>query len=355
MENNVEVRKKPPAQMYSRIFTGGVDFNDFFKLQERCEKNGEDWVNVCEELGDRNYTYAQEQLKINRTITARYFFLAAQVMYRLGQYGFVELTDERLRLYHKLADSFTMAAKLFDPPMEEVKIPYKGYNMDGWIIMPKNAPKSCPIVIMIPGATGFKEEFFTQAQHMVERGLAVLLIDGPGQGTTLYFNKGYLEIEIEKAYSTMVDFVVNDGRFGKIGMTGGSTGGYYVPRAAATDKRIAACGINGGSYYPQEITEFAPIYHHKFALLCGVDDEKMKELFPKMTLDGLAEKIDCPLLILHGRDDPIFSVKGVQRIYEEAKTKDKTIKIYPGAWHCCTGYETEAFRTQADWMAEHLK
>ena len=83
----------------------------------------------------------------------------------------------------------------------------------------------------------------------------------------------------------------------------------------------------------------------------------MRESLPAAWIPthGLAEKIECPLLILHGEADPIFSAAGVQRIYDEAKSKDKTILLYPNAWHCSLGYDNEAARLMADWMAERLK
>lgn len=354
MGNNDQRRVKPPAQLDSRMLAGGVDFLDYLRLQKRCGEDGEDWVHVCEELGDYNYNYAKKELEEGHSITAKYFFMAAQAVYRVGQYGLMELNEEKLRIYHKIEDSFSSYAMLYDPPMEKVKIPYKDYNMDGWLILPKSVNYPCPVVLMIPGATGFKEEFINQAQNMVDRGLAVLLMDGPGQGTTLYFNKGYLEVNVENAYIKMIDFLENDKRLSNIGVIGGSTGGYYVPRVAAVDKRVKACVLNSGSYYPQEICDFAPIYHHKFALLSGVSNEEMNEMWPKMTLEGLAEKIECPLLVVHSDTDPIFSLKGVQRIYDEAKSKDKQIKIYPGTWHCAGGMESEAFRFMADWLADHL-
>jgi len=355
MSTQAQVRTKPPAQLDSRMLAGGVDFLDYLTLQERCVRGGEDWVSVCEELGDQHYAHAQQEVENGHVQTARYFFFVAQAAYRVGQYGIVELTDERLRLYHKLDDSFHAFAKLYDPPMEKVEIPYKDYTMDGWLMRPKESVPSAPVVLMLPGATGFKEEFMLQAQNMVDRGLSVLLMDGPGQGTTLYFNKGYLELNIEDAYAKMVDFLEQDDRFGQIGISGGSTGGYYVARAAAVDRRIKACVWNSGSYYPQEICDFVPMYHHKFALLFGASDDEMNDIWPRMTLEGYAERIECPLLIVHSESDPIFSLKGAQRTYDEAKSVDKELKIYPGTWHCQAGAESEAFRYMADWLADRLK
>lgn len=349
-------RRRPVAQAYDRILGGGADFNDFLFLQRRCDFGGEDWVKVCEERGDRDFTYAMEQLELGREKTACYYFLAAECMYRIGQYALNDITEEKTRLYEKLTTSTEYVARLDEPAWEKVEVPYKNYMMDGWLMTPENMPEHSPIVIYIPGATGFKEEYVMLAKNYVERGLPVLLIDGPGQGTTLYNNGGTLEIEVEKAHGAIIDWVLADGRFSdQIGLAAGSTGSYFIARTAACDRRIKACALNGGSYAPEEITEFQPAYRHKYALLYGVEDAQMDEIFLKMTLEGLAEKIECPLLICHGDKDPLFSWKGVQRIYDEACSEDKTIRIYPDGEHCCQGYGRESGIYMADWMREHLK
>lgn len=50
-----------------------------------------------------------------------------------------------------------------------------------------------------------------------------LAAEFPEPPTTLYFNKGYLELEVEHVYSKMVDWIKADGHFGKVGISGGST------------------------------------------------------------------------------------------------------------------------------------
>jgi dienelactone hydrolase len=354
MEGHPDAQLRPVAQVPSRLLSGGVDVCDYLRLTERTEGDGEDWVAVCEQLGDVASRHAEEAEAEGHGATAHRFYRNAEALYRVGQYGITELTDDKMRLYRKLLDRFARAAHLADPPLEEVNIPYNGFDMHGWIQLPENASSPCPIVVVIPGATGFKEETAAEAQLMVDRGLAVLNIDGPGQGDTCYFNHGYLEIEIEKAYRTMVDFLETDPRFGQIAISGRSTGGYYVARAAATDERLAACVINGGSYAPEEILAVRPWYLRKFAILFGTDDETAAGLLPRMTLAGLAERIACPLLIVHGEKDPIFSVPGVQRIHDEARSADKQIRIYAGAGHCANGSETEAYNGMADWLSDRL-
>jgi dienelactone hydrolase len=354
LDTGTAARERPVAQVPSRLLSGGVDVCDYLQLAARTEAGPEDWVAVCEELGDAAARHAQASLDEGHELTARRFFRNAEALYRVGQYGITELSEEKLRLYRKLVDCFGRAAGLADPPLQEVDIPYGGVAMHGWIQLPAQPRAQQPIVIVIPGATGFKEETAAEAQLMVDRGLAVLNIDGPGQGVTCYFNGGYLEVEVERAYRVMVDYLSADPRFGKIAISGRSTGGYYVARAAAQDPRLAACVVNGGSYRPEEILDVRPWYLRKFAILFGTDDETARKRLSQMTLEGLAQRIDCPLLVVHGEADPIFSVSGIRRLFDEAPSADKELRLYAGAGHCANGRETEAYNGMADWLADRL-
>jgi alpha-beta hydrolase superfamily lysophospholipase len=53
-------------------------------------------------------------------------------------------------------------------------------------------------------------------------------------------------------------------------------------------------------------------------------DERLKEAFPKITL---------PVLILHGTADRAARVSGSQMFYDAVGAKDKTLKLYAGAFH----------------------
>jgi len=79
-----------------------------------------------------------------------------------------------------------------------------------------------------------------------------------------------------------------------------------------------------------------------------------KELLPQMTLEGLAEQIECSLLIAHGDPDILYAVEGVQRLYDEAPSKDKTIKLWKGAGHGAHEVNTECSSYCADWLADRL-
>ena len=354
--SHTELRKRPINQSTGRMLGSGVDPGDFTKMVARTDA-GEDWVRVCEELGDAALALAETAIEQGHTLTARRFYLNAQACYRVGQYGIIEFTDEKLRLYRKLLDSFAKGAALYDPPLQQVSIPYKDYQMDGWLWLPADAADDCPVVLYIAGATGFKEEKHFTCGEMVQRGMGVLNMDGPGQGSTLIFGGGALEVEIEKAHSVMIDRLYElRPRLRKLGIWGESTGGYYVARTAAVDKRVSACVVRGGSYYPMEVLRLGRDWLEKFARLYLSDDLEYveKELMPRMTLDGLAFQIECSLLIAHGDPDILFSLEGVQRLYDEAPSKDKTIKTWKGAGHGAHEVNTECTAYCSDWLVDRL-
>lgn len=351
-----EVRRRPYTQFTGRMLGNGVDPIDYMKLMVRSD-NGEDWVDACEELGDRAYAHAEEEIQKGHRLTARRFYLNAQAAHRIGQYAIIEFTEQKLRMYRKLMDAYAKGVELYDPPLQKVAIPYKSYSMDGWMWLPKDTGEDCPVVLFIPGATGFKEEMHFVCEALVDRGMAVLSMDGPGQGSTLIFNGGALEVEIEKAHSVMIDFIRAEYPYlGKLGLWGSSTGGYYVARTAALDKRVSAVVVRGGSYYPIEVLSLGTDWLDKFARLYLADDlERVRtQLLPSMTLEGLASQIDCSLLIVHGDPDRVFSLQGVQRLYDEAPSKDKTIKTWKDAKHCADDENTECVTYGADWLADRL-
>lgn len=50
-------------------------------------------------------------------------------------------------------------------------------------------------------------------------------------------------------------------------------------------------------------------------------------------ISKVVDKINLPLLILHGDADRLTMPGGSQQLYDGAKSKDKTLKLYPGLYH----------------------
>ncbi|KAF2318538.1 hypothetical protein GH714_008752 [Hevea brasiliensis] len=59
-------------------------------------------------------------------------------------------------------------------------------------------------------------------------------------------------------------------------------------------------------------------------------------------LQGSFEKVEVPLLIVHGGDDVVCDPACVEELHRRASSKDKTLKIYPGMWHQLVGEPEES-------------
>src|ERR1700688_2736518 len=73
-------------------------------------------------------------------------------------------------------------------------------------------------------------------------GYDCLTFDGPGQGYALWKDKLYFRPDWEKVISPVVDYALSRPEVDpkRIAVQGISQGGYWVPRAVAFEKRIAA-------------------------------------------------------------------------------------------------------------------
>lgn len=356
MMNNIkeEISATIRTLPIDRAITNGLDVNDFVVLMNEFEKGG-DYVEICNRLGDSSRERAEQSVSQNCLMSARTFYLNAVAAYRVGQYTIIPDTDKKLEMYRKLIDCYGKVTKLFNPEIERIEVPYKANKMIGWLRMPQKPKGKVPVVISIGGADGWREEHHNYSSYYAERGLAYLMIDGPGQGETRLFNKLYMELNNEEALNEIIEYVSKDERFGKVGMIGYSFGGYLVGRAAGISTKLDACIINGGSYYPQEIISFLPHFSKVFSALSNKSGKELDKFIDSMTMQGFAKNISCPLLINHGIPDPIFSVKGIERIYKEAKSKDKELKLWNDGNHCVTNHATETITMFSDFFMCKLK
>ncbi|KAG9445588.1 hypothetical protein H6P81_011716 [Aristolochia fimbriata] len=53
------------------------------------------------------------------------------------------------------------------------------------------------------------------------------------------------------------------------------------------------------------------------------------------------QEVELPMLIVHGGDDVVCDPACVEELYRRARSKDKTLRIYPGMWHQLVGEPDE--------------
>ncbi|XP_068657412.1 caffeoylshikimate esterase-like [Aristolochia californica] len=76
-------------------------------------------------------------------------------------------------------------------------------------------------------------------------------------------------------------------------------------------------------------------------------------------IEKRSHEVETPLLVLHGEEDLVCDVESATLVYDNARSKDKTLKILPGVWHQFIGEPEEgvdlAFGTVFSWLEERAK
>jgi 2,6-dihydroxypseudooxynicotine hydrolase len=214
---------------------------------------------------------------------------------------------------------------------------------------------------MISGANSVKEELHHWGQKFIDRGIATLAFDGPGQGERSVRNGGVpLRLEtFHKAVSAVFDYLENrnDIDAKRLVCWGQSTGGQLAMRAAAHDSRIKiAVSLGGGYDFRMEIKPTTPADVWEEAReLYGLSSFIEAEAYIKQygSLKGIIEKVRCPLLLVHGARDNIVAMEEIESLQKETKGSIAT-HLYADGNHSVCNRNIEMSSAMADWVADQL-
>jgi pimeloyl-ACP methyl ester carboxylesterase len=217
------------------------------------------------------------------------------------------------------------------------------------------------------GLDSIKDEmWFMQARGALQRGVSVLMIDGPGQGGTLRRHGATTRVDYEVPVGRCIDYLETraDIDMSRVAVCGSSLGGFYAARAACYEHRLAAAISHGAIWSVQEVlggpNESHGLASH-FKWVFGADS--MRGVYEKaapFTLEGHLEKMRCPYLVLHGGHD-VLAVSQAGKVFEYGRRHgvDVTLRLLTedetGAEHCQHDNPTIGREVIADWLADQLQ
>jgi dipeptidyl aminopeptidase/acylaminoacyl peptidase len=204
---------------------------------------------------------------------------------------------------------------------------------------------------------GVKEDNPMHNDPLLERGIAVLAIDGPGQGETRNRGIKCTASNYEDAGKLACDFLVNRLEIDpdRLAIMGSSMGSYWGPRVAAVEPRFKACAVSGVNVEPGQNTIFnsaSPTFKLNYMYMAGYDDESAFDEFAKtLTLKDVAPKIRCPYLIVAGEDDDLCPIEFVHQ-FMNAIPGLRVLVVYEGEKHSIRN--PRARTLLVDWLADRL-
>jgi len=333
---------------------------DAIEFAERLKPfDPESWYQENTRLAERNAERAEHFLTTGRYVTAGEYHLRATGYYRNAVLYLPVSDDRMLPAYRKLQDSHAKAWSILPPPFEVVQIPYEGRRLRGHFFAAHGAPgQKLPVVFNYGGADGILLNAAPDGNSgfFRARGMSYLDVDGPGQGAPLRFDKLYSPPDVERFGKAITDYLKSraDVDPKRIGFHGSSMGGYYAPRCATVNDDIAAVAVWSGAYRLQrDIYDYYPPIRERLRWLIGASDyTDARRRFADFTLDGIAQKIRCPLLVGYGSQDRVMDPHGAFDLYAAASGSANRTMI-DGVGHQDRKYELRTYL--ADWMAVQLR
>lgn len=331
------------------------------------------WHDAMSALGETQERFAQEDLAAGNALTAaRKFHRASMYFFRAERITSHE-DPRRLAAYQRALKNYRLARDLGREGIEFVDIPFEGGFMPALLLTAAPvAGRPAPIVIQIQGFDSIKESHFIAMREHCRRGVSCLVVDQPGAGGALRLHGLYARVETEGYVGAIIDWLQArpDLATDRIGLVGLSMGGYFAPRAAAFEPRVKACACWGALYDASRLVARLatgaessapsvpePVKHGMWTF--GVSTPgAFGELCKRITLDGVAERLTCPLLVMHGENDRQVPLEHARRTFEKAGSKDKTLKIFTreegGSEHCQIDNRAIAADYVSDWFASKL-
>jgi dienelactone hydrolase len=374
----------PAAPLYSTAFyrlvgeaaAGGADFEEVFFAVQRigAEPTAQAWTRELAGIG-RTLMRQAHALQHRDRLLSRATALRGQNYLRAAEY-FISpqgpSLPAKVAMYRELRAGFALAALGGgSPAVRAVRVPYLSHRLYGYLVEPVARRTPAPAVLFFGGSDTIGEQLLLKAAlRFAERGMATLILDGPGMGATLRFLRLPGRYDYERVAKAGLDWLQSiswiDAR--RIAIVGLSLGGYYAARSAAFERRARACVVWSGPFNlttdaassgeAKDPESSAKLVSQFLWAIGGNSHARLAAQFPKFDLSSVVRRITCPTLLIYGADDDLVPVDDARRIYDELRCP-KSMHLVPsgspGATHCQSDSLPAAWEPMLPWLDEQLQ
>ena len=240
-----------------------------------------------------------------------------------------------------------------------------GYPVHGWVLVPEGEGPH-PVLLSIHGGpfASYTHALFDEAQVYVSAGYAVVMCNprgsagyGQAHGRVIRQRMGTVDL------ADVLDFL--DGAISRVpgldgsrvGVMGGSYGGYLTAWTIAHDHRFAAAIVERGFLDPEAFIGTSDIGSFFADEYTGTDADLMRSQSPQAVVD----RVRTPTLVMHSANDLRCPLGQAERYYAALKRHgvEAELVIFPGEDHELSRsgrprHRRERFDIILDWWARHL-
>lgn len=279
---------------------GGSTVSECFLAAERINpRDDESWYREWHSAADINRERAAEALASGRIPTALSNWLRAANYYRTAQVMLACSDPRQAAAIALMQDCARLYVQHATPAGEVVEIPWRDGVLQGYFVPAPPATRPLPVVLCVVGQGHYKEEHLHRVpSYALERGLALLLVDLPGQSYSQEMVGSPCRYEVETAISGWVDFLADRSDIDqeRIAIFGDGLGAAFATRGANLDDRFAAAVCDAGIWELHERAFIASRISGRAGLGCPSEIEGFNS-------GSVAANIKCPVLVAMGERD----------------------------------------------------
>ncbi|MGH9647154.1 MAG: alpha/beta hydrolase family protein [Bryobacteraceae bacterium] len=271
-----------------------------------------------EDRGDASIKTGERRVALNDYMTSSVYYALAWFP-RVTSEQEAKAYDEQLHVYQK-------GGKLFDVPLEIVKVPYKDSYITTYLHKPFGV-QNPPLVIWCGGVDQYKANHWRPIQDMLAKGFAVATLDLPGFGESR---------EWPRETNAGANFAVLE---------------TYLKREDIDTKRISFFGQSyGGGATLDAALRNDPRVKAIVAMCAGLHLGEKNSLAPNAKPGD--KLINGPLLVVNGTRDPGNPVPDLMSTYQSARQGD--LWLLGRGEHCAVEYWPVVIPQMADWLKEKI-
>ena len=354
-----------PRSIYISAPCGPEGGADIAGVRERVKKMA-DIAPAFEAVARRREAKAKAAEEAGSQVTARDNYFMAAVYWGAAQWPYDQNDELNVACHLKKRENYTKYAAIADHKVEAAWIPYKDTALPAWFHLPPNySGGRIPVVINVPGMDSYKEiQSALYGDRFLNRGFAVLNIDGPGQYEApmlgIYFSMDNWIATGKAVCDWLAKRLEID--MSKVVLSGTSFGTFFGTLATAHEPRISACAVISVCHEPGCHTIFeeaSPTFKKRFMYMSGITDEaEFDRMRQGMTWEGHADKVKVPYLCVAGEFDELSPIEHSVRLVQAVKGPKRMV-VYQDSRHSVGNVPAANLGPfppvlVADWLADRV-
>lgn len=338
---------------------------DFMAVRSRVQKFSDmprEFARAARRREAAGCRYEEE----GRNVSARECYFIASLLYGSAMWAIFANTPEVIEYNEKKNECYQKYAQYAPYQIERVEIPFAGKSLPAYFHRPRAAAAGpIPCVLAIDGMDGFKEMMVSMyGDKLLERDIAILAIDGPGQGECCVREIHCGETNFIEAGLAALKWVRGRNEIdpARVAIQAVSMGSFWATQVASADDRLSGCSVAYVCHEPGMNTIFnlaSPTFKLRYMYMAGYDNEEQFDRFAaNLSLMEIADRVKCPYLAIAGEDDELSPIEYTYEMMDKMRCP-KELLLYQGERHALHATTATALGPiphtySADWLVDRL-